>query len=76
MIRIPITLDSRGARANNAPIGTAAKIARIGVIAIAGIAREVFPNVAFDRVSIATAYPGATPQDVEKLIIDDIVRCK
>ncbi|MFH1552120.1 MAG: efflux RND transporter permease subunit [Candidatus Omnitrophota bacterium] len=40
----------------------------IGVIVLLGINREVFPNVAFDVVSITTTYPGATPTDVEKLI--------
>ena len=40
----------------------------VGLIVVFGLNREVFPNVTFDIVSVATSYPGATPQDVEKLI--------
>ena len=40
----------------------------VGLIVVSGMNREVFPNVAFDIVSITTAYPGATPEDIEKLI--------
>lgn len=40
----------------------------IGAIVVVGLNREVFPNVAFDMASITCAYPGATPEDVEKLI--------
>jgi len=40
----------------------------IGITVVLGINREVFPNVAFDMVSIMAYYPGATPEDVEKLI--------
>ena len=40
----------------------------IGMIVLFGLNREVFPNVAFDMVSITTTYPGATPLDIEKLI--------
>jgi multidrug efflux pump subunit AcrB len=40
----------------------------IGGITAFGMVREVFPNVAFDIVSIRTDYPGATPLDTEKLI--------
>lgn len=40
----------------------------IGGITLMGMNREVFPNVSFDRVSVSTFYPGATPLDVEKLI--------
>ena len=40
----------------------------IGLIIVVGINREVFPNVAFDIVTVTTTYPGATPEDVEKLI--------
>lgn len=40
----------------------------IGLIVLAGNNREIFPNVSFDMVSITTAYPGATPLDIEKLI--------
>ena len=30
--------------------------------------REVFPNVSFDMVQIGTVYPGASPEEIEKLI--------
>ncbi len=40
----------------------------IGAIVLLGLNREIFPNVAFDTVSVTTFYPGATPLDVEKLI--------
>ncbi|MFC1590558.1 efflux RND transporter permease subunit [Candidatus Omnitrophota bacterium] len=40
----------------------------MGLIVLVGINREVFPNVAFDMVSVSASYPGATPTDVEKLI--------
>jgi len=40
----------------------------IGLIVLFGLNREVFPNVAFDVVTITTTYPGATPLDIEKLI--------
>lgn len=39
-----------------------------GLITVLGINREIFPNVDFDQVSVTTAYPGATPLDIEKLI--------
>ncbi|MFH1782746.1 MAG: efflux RND transporter permease subunit, partial [Candidatus Omnitrophota bacterium] len=39
-----------------------------GIIVVLGMNREVFPNVDFEIVSITTAYPGATPLDIEKLI--------
>jgi len=40
----------------------------IGLLVLFGMNREVFPNVSFDMVTISTAYPGATPIDIEKLI--------
>ena len=40
----------------------------IGIIVVMGLVKEIFPNVTFDMVSISTVYPGATPEDVEKLI--------
>ncbi|UCF56165.1 MAG: efflux RND transporter permease subunit, partial [Deltaproteobacteria bacterium] len=32
------------------------------------ISREIFPEFSLDSISITTAYPGASPQEVEKLI--------
>ena len=40
----------------------------IGLVVLFGMNREIFPNVDFDILSISTAYPGATPLDIEKLI--------
>ncbi len=40
----------------------------IGLMVVLGINREIFPNVAFDMVSVTTVYPGANPLDVEKLV--------
>ncbi len=40
----------------------------IGLIVVLGMNREIFPNVDFEIVSVTTAYPGATPLDIEKLI--------
>ncbi len=40
----------------------------IGAVVVLGLNREVFPNVAFDMVSVTASYPGATPEDVEKLV--------
>ena len=48
------------------------------IIVAAGLAaafllpREQFPEVSLDRVSILTAYPGATATDVEELITREI----
>ncbi|NQT74942.1 MAG: efflux RND transporter permease subunit, partial [Candidatus Omnitrophica bacterium] len=39
-----------------------------GLVVVFGMNREVFPNVDFDIVSVTTAYPGATPLDIEKLV--------
>lgn len=40
----------------------------IGLMVLFSINKEIFPNVTFDIVSITASYPGATPEDVEKLI--------
>lgn len=44
----------------------------IGIYAAVKINREAFPNVNLDLVSIDVAYPGATPPEIEKLIITPI----
>ncbi len=44
----------------------------VGLGAVLGMPREVFPNVAFDMMSVTTFYPGATPEDIEKLITTPI----
>lgn len=39
-----------------------------GIMALVRLNREVFPNVNLDLVVITTAYPGATPSEIEKSI--------
>lgn len=39
-----------------------------GLVSLLGIRREAFPNVDFDIVVITVLYPGASPQEVEKLV--------
>ncbi len=39
-----------------------------GIIALLRTQREAFPNIDFDIVSVTTIFPGASPEDVEKLI--------
>jgi multidrug efflux pump subunit AcrB len=39
-----------------------------GVMAYFSITRETFPEFSLDSISLRTAYPGASPQEVEKLI--------
>ncbi len=48
-----------------------------GTFAVFNLNREAFPNVSFDIVTVRTVYPGATPEEVEKLItrpIEDELR--
>ncbi len=44
----------------------------LGLYAAFAINREAFPNVNLDIIQIDTAYPGATPEEVERLIITPI----
>ncbi|MCB1139488.1 MAG: efflux RND transporter permease subunit [Leptospiraceae bacterium] len=39
-----------------------------GTRTILNMNREAFPNVNFDRVSITTLYPGASPDEIEQLV--------
>ncbi|MEQ8349838.1 MAG: efflux RND transporter permease subunit [Leptospiraceae bacterium] len=39
-----------------------------GTRTIVNMNREAFPNVNFDRVSITTIYPGASPDEIEQLV--------
>jgi len=43
-------------------------IAGFYTVFIYQIRKEAFPDVSFDRVSISTFYPGAAPEEVEKLV--------
>ncbi|MCB0349918.1 MAG: efflux RND transporter permease subunit [Bdellovibrionales bacterium] len=43
-----------------------------GIVSALLIRREVFPNVNFDVITIGTTYPGASPEEVEKLITNPI----
>ena len=44
----------------------------IGVYAIYDINREAFPNVNLDKISINIPYPGASPEEIERLVITPI----
>jgi len=44
----------------------------VGFASLMSIQREARPNVNFNRVAISTVYPGASPRDVEELVIDPI----
>lgn len=44
----------------------------VGIIATLLIRRDAFPNVTFDVITIATLYPGASPEEVEKLVTNPI----
>jgi multidrug efflux pump subunit AcrB len=44
----------------------------VGLIAISQTQREAFPSISLDTVIITTAYPGATAEDVEKLVTTPI----
>ena len=47
-------------------------IAALGVYAAFAINREAFPNVNLDLRQIDTIYPGATPEELERLVITPI----
>lgn len=40
----------------------------VGVAALFGLPRDINPEVSFETAIIVTPYPGATPEDVEKLV--------
>lgn len=44
----------------------------LGLIAAIAINREAFPNVSLDIIQIDTSYPGASPEEVEQLIVTPI----
>ena len=44
----------------------------IGIFAALSINREAFPNVNMDRIQIDAYYPGASPKEIEQLIITPI----
>jgi multidrug efflux pump len=43
-------------------------ISLVGFVTYQGLPKELFPDVVVPTISVATIYPGATPQDVENLI--------
>ncbi len=47
-------------------------IIALGFYAITDINREAFPNVNLDRIQIDFSYPGATPEEIERLIVTPI----
>ena len=44
----------------------------IGTLAVVGMQRDQFPAVDFEILSVTTAYPGASPEDVEKAVTNAI----
>ncbi|MFH2145781.1 MAG: efflux RND transporter permease subunit, partial [Candidatus Omnitrophota bacterium] len=40
----------------------------IGLISVFTLNREAFPVIEFDKVAVQTYYPGASAEDVEKLV--------
>ena len=44
----------------------------VGLYAALNINREAFPNVNLDRIQIDFTYPGATPDEVERLVVTPI----
>ncbi len=44
----------------------------IGLYSLVTIKKEVFPNVQYDIVTVYTAFPGAAPSEVEKLITNPL----
>lgn len=47
-------------------------ILALGIYSLTQIRREVFPNVTFDIITVQTVYPGASPEEIEKLITNPI----
>jgi len=44
----------------------------VGAVAVFNLNKEVFPNISFDIAQVTVAYPGATAEDVEKLVTTPI----
>lgn len=44
----------------------------VGIIGAFNLTKEVFPNIPFDVAMVTTPYPGATAEDVEKLVTTPI----
>ncbi len=44
----------------------------VGIASALQIKREAFPNIKFDILSVISIFPGATPEDVEKLVTNPI----
>ncbi|MDH3354421.1 MAG: efflux RND transporter permease subunit, partial [Chromatiales bacterium] len=44
----------------------------IGIYAAVNINREAFPDVNMDQIMVSTVYPGASPKEVEQLVITPI----
>jgi len=44
----------------------------IGMLSVVGMQRDQFPTVDFEVLSVTTAYPGASPEDVEKSVTNII----
>jgi len=43
-----------------------------GMMSLYGLKQEIFPEITLDKVSIEVVYPGASPDDIETLVIEKI----
>ena len=46
----------------------------VGILSVFTLKKDTFPSVDFDMVIVRTPYPGATPEDVEKLVTIELER--
>ena len=47
-------------------------IVAVGLFVLTKVQREARPNVSFNSVTITASYPGASPSDVEELVVEPI----
>ena len=45
----------------------------VGIFTVLKMQREARPNVNFNRAYVSVAYPGASPSDIEELVIDPVI---
>ena len=43
----------------------------VGAVSAYTLKKEMFPDVSFDVITVATSYPGSSAEDVEKLQADN-----
>ena len=55
------------------PVGVSVAVALValfGVLAVTGIPIQLTPDIALPRISVGTAWPGASPEEVEKELLE------